>query len=327
MEVGSRRFATIRCESKATSSLSRFRLTPVTGQLNAMPKHNRHSTSYAVSAEAFEFHTRNTLKFVWDHARGGDSLAQASLSQLTDELELLRSSGADQAREQIELARAAASETLSFLPCVRRRGWTLEEIIQACAALFFTQQQLPVMRQDEFYTSGFGLAWLKSDAVEKEDHRQKPKESGEPQIDHEEKPQDIDRERRRIKVRVELLRSIESACESVVEHDDLRSWLVKEMFAECQLLVTTLLGKSTEQRDDMQYLLQICSSTKLGERLREVRKKKGLSQTQLAILARTHKQNVSEHEAGVHKPRLPAIEAYAAALRVPARRLIPRPGE
>ena len=288
-----------------------------------MPKHKRHSTSYTVSVNAFECHTRDTLKIVWDHARGGDSHAQASLSQLTNELDLLRSSGAEQVKKQIELGRAAARATQSILPRVRRRGWTLEEIIQACTALFFTQQRLPVMRQGKSYTSGFGLAWLRSDAIEQEGHQQKQLESGKPQTDRDEIHQERDEERRRIEARVKLLRSIEAACESVVEDDELREWLVREMAAECKLLVSTLLGQSTVQRVDTRYALQRCSSKTLGKRLREVRKQRGLSQSELAKLANTHKQNVSDHEAGGHKPRLPAIEAYAAALRVRAQQLIP----
>jgi len=240
------------------------------------------------------------------------------------ELDFLSSSGREDFKSQIDMARAAARGEPRALPRVARRGWTFEEIFQACLALFLTKSKLPTIEISETHSTGFGLASLRNSAVEGHASRQDCEtlfrnEPAEPARTR----QDIQGERQRIAARVKLLRCIEAACESIVEHDELRAWLVKEMPAECKLLVTTLLGKSTLQRNDCRNALQRCSPKKLGNRLREVRRQRGLSQSDLAKMARTHKQNVSDHEAGLHKPRLPTIEAYAAALKVQPRQLIP----
>lgn len=58
------------------------------------------------------------------------------------------------------------------------------------------------------------------------------------------------------------------------------------------------------------------STTTIGERLRTIREKRGLSQNALAVRAQLHPSSVSRIECGRHEPTLETLRALAAVLRV-----------
>ena len=57
--------------------------------------------------------------------------------------------------------------------------------------------------------------------------------------------------------------------------------------------------------------------TTFGERLREIRKDRGLSQTELAKILKSSKQMVSCYELNQRSPRIELVKKYAEALNVP----------
>ena len=63
--------------------------------------------------------------------------------------------------------------------------------------------------------------------------------------------------------------------------------------------------------------------TRFGTRLREIRKKKGMSQEKLAELAGLHRTYVSSVERGGRNVSLLNIERLAKALDVPMKDLMP----
>lgn len=62
---------------------------------------------------------------------------------------------------------------------------------------------------------------------------------------------------------------------------------------------------------------------RFGERLREVRREKGISQERLAELADLHRTYVSSVERGERNVTITTIEKLAAALGVPMTELMP----
>lgn len=58
------------------------------------------------------------------------------------------------------------------------------------------------------------------------------------------------------------------------------------------------------------------TTTTIGDRLREIRQKRGLSQNALAVKAELHPSSVSRIECGRHEPTLDTLRALAAVLRV-----------
>ena len=59
-----------------------------------------------------------------------------------------------------------------------------------------------------------------------------------------------------------------------------------------------------------------------GQRIREVRKERGLYQHELAAKAKLSTQSIRNIEAGRHEPRLPALRRIAGALGVPVSELL-----
>lgn len=55
----------------------------------------------------------------------------------------------------------------------------------------------------------------------------------------------------------------------------------------------------------------------LGERIRQARKKKGMTQKQLGEVSSTSETTVKQYERGVRQPRLDQLQRIAAALEVP----------
>lgn len=58
------------------------------------------------------------------------------------------------------------------------------------------------------------------------------------------------------------------------------------------------------------------TTTTTGDRLREIRQRRGLSQNALAVKAELHPSSVSRIECGRHEPTLETLRALAAVLRV-----------
>ena len=57
--------------------------------------------------------------------------------------------------------------------------------------------------------------------------------------------------------------------------------------------------------------------TTFGERLREIREDRGMSQTELAQKLKTTKQMISCYELNQRSPRIEQVKKYAEALNVP----------
>lgn len=58
------------------------------------------------------------------------------------------------------------------------------------------------------------------------------------------------------------------------------------------------------------------STATVGDRLREIRTKRSLSQNALAVAAEVHPSTVSRIECGAHMPTLETLRALATVLRV-----------
>lgn len=65
----------------------------------------------------------------------------------------------------------------------------------------------------------------------------------------------------------------------------------------------------------------------MGLNIKKSRKKRGLSQEQLAFDCGLHRTYVSGVERGVRNPTVLALEKIAKALKVPASRLLEEPGD
>lgn len=96
-----------------------------------------------------------------------------------------------------------------------------------------------------------------------------------------------------------------------------RQWLLKTFPLECAVIAAAF-------NEDAKYqsMLDQLTAEQIGTKLRKLREERGLTQQQLAELACTYSQNISEHERGIRTPQVDTVKAYAAALGVSTQLLL-----
>ncbi|WP_442483396.1 helix-turn-helix domain-containing protein [Aeoliella sp. SH292] len=114
-----------------------------------------------------------------------------------------------------------------------------------------------------------------------------------------------------------LAKSVEELVARLEANPADRHWLLEAMPFQCRAIASAF-------NEDAKYqsMLNKQTAAQIGRRLRLLRNEKQLTQQELATLAGTFSQNVSEHERGIRTPQVDTIKAYAAALGIPPEKLL-----